>query len=116
MTKRLGIVAVALWPALALPSVARAQLRASAPASVSQTLDGMMITIAYSRPRARGRTLEQVFGRNGEWGKPWTPGANMATTLAVSRDVTVNGHAVAKGTYSVWMVPRQSVGFKDAQT
>ena len=108
MTKNLGIVGFLLWPSLALPSVVHAQLRASALASVSQMLDGMTITITYSRPRARGRTLERLFGSNGEWGKPWTPGANMATTLDVTRDVTVNGHAVAKGTYSVWMVPRQS--------
>jgi hypothetical protein len=93
---------------IALPGAVQGQLRASALASVSQILDGMTITITYSRPRARGRTLERVFGGNGEWGKPWTPGANMATTLDVSRDVTVNGQAVAKGTYSVWMVPRQS--------
>jgi len=106
--QRLRLVGIVFCPALALPSAAHAQLRSSALASVSQLLDGMTITITYSRPRARGRTLERVFGGNGEWGKPWTPGANMATTLDVSRDVTVNGQAVAKGTYSIWMVPRQS--------
>ena len=106
--QRLRLVGIVLCPALALPSVSHTQLRSSAFASVSQMLDGMTVTITYSRPRARGRTLERVFGGNGEWGKPWTPGANMATTLDVSRDVTLNGHAVAKGTYSVWMVPRQS--------
>ena len=32
----------------------------------------------------------------------------MATTLGVSKDVKVNGAAVAKGKYSVWLVVRQS--------
>jgi hypothetical protein len=32
----------------------------------------------------------------------------MATTLDVSREVSLNGQRVPKGTYSVWMVPRQS--------
>jgi len=104
-TLALGII---LCSALAAPSAARAQLRSSAPASVSQTLDGTTITIAYSRPRARGRRPEQVFGRGVRWGEPWTPGANMATTLDVSRDFSLNGRSLAKGTYSVWMVPRQS--------
>ena len=108
MKKNVGSIGILLCSSLALASAAHAQLRASALASVSQMLDGMTITITYSRPRARGRTLERVFGGNGEWGKPWTPGANMATTLDVSRDITLDGRAVAKGTYSVWMVPRQS--------
>src|SRR6185369_7549939 len=100
MTK-MGMVGILLYHAVGLPAAVHAQLRASALASVSQMLDGTTITVAYSRPRARGRTLERVFSGNGEWGKPWTPGANMATTLDVTRDVSLNGHAVAKGTYSV---------------
>ena len=40
-------------------------------------------------------------------GATWTPGANWATTLEVSRDVTLDGHAVKKGKYSVWFVVRE---------
>jgi hypothetical protein len=32
----------------------------------------------------------------------------MATTFEVSRDVTLDGHPIRAGTYSVWMIPRQS--------
>jgi hypothetical protein len=42
------------------------------------------------------------------WGEVWTPGANYATTFEVNRPVTLDGHAVKAGTYSVWMVVRQS--------
>jgi hypothetical protein len=38
----------------------------------------------------------------------WTPGANWATTITVSKDVKVNGQDLATGTYSVWMVPAES--------
>jgi hypothetical protein len=44
-----------------------------------------------------------MFGAVIPWGTVWTPGANWATTFEVDRDVVVNGSALRKGTYSVWM-------------
>ncbi len=79
-----------------------AQIRASEKASVSQTTDGTTFTVTYFRPQARGRT--ELFGKTVTMGEVWTPGANWATILEVSRDVTVDGHVVAKGKYSVWFV------------
>lgn len=82
---------------------ARAQtLNASEPATVSQVVDGTKVTVEYSRPRARGRT--GLFGTEVTFGHVWTPGANQSTTLAASNDVSINGHPVPKGKYSVWMV------------
>lgn len=80
---------------------ATAQIRASERGSVSQTIDGTVIAIDYGRPKARGRVA--LFGEVVPWGKVWTPGANWATTLEVSKDITLDGHAVKKGKYSVWM-------------
>ncbi len=86
---------------------AEAQLRASELATVSQTVDGTKITIEYSRPRARGRTV--LFGTKiVQWGEVWTPGANFATTMTVNKDVRISGTTVPKGQYSVWMVVRQT--------
>ena len=79
-----------------------AQLMASEPGSVSQTVDGTTISVDYSRPRARGRT--GLFGTRIHWGEVWTPGANAATTMSLGKDVTLNGTPVPKGKYSVWMV------------
>ncbi|HEX5635212.1 MAG TPA: DUF2911 domain-containing protein [Gemmatimonadales bacterium] len=93
---RLGLLSVAL------AGVADAQIRASERAHVMQTVDGTTITVDYSRPRARGR--DSLFGKQVPFGEVWTPGANRATTLAVSRDVTVDGHPVKAGKYSVWIV------------
>lgn len=81
----------------------RAQVRASERATVSQQVDGTIISVDFSRPRARGREL---FGGIVPWGEVWTPGADWATNIEFSRDVTVNGHAVRAGKYSIWMVPR----------
>lgn len=55
----------------------------------------------------RGR--QPLFGtRAAHWGEVWTPGANWATVLEVSKDITLNGRAVPKGKYSVWMVLREA--------
>ncbi|MES2524786.1 MAG: DUF2911 domain-containing protein, partial [Gemmatimonadota bacterium] len=92
---------------VAVASVSDAQIRASELASVSQTVDGTKLTIEYSRPRTRGRT--PIFGtRIVQWDEVWTPGANFATTFQASKDVTLNGTRVPKGTYSVWMVVRKA--------
>ena len=61
-----------------------------------------MVTINYARPRARGRS--PLFGKVVRWGDTWTPGANWATTLEVSREVRLDGHPIPKGKYSVWFV------------
>ncbi len=84
------------------PAPLAAQIRASERSTISQTIDGAVITLDYARPRARGR--DSLFGGVVKWAEVWTPGANWATTLEVTRDVTLDGHPVPKGKYSVWIV------------
>ncbi len=84
------------------PTNARAQVRASERSTISQTIDGTVITVDFARPRIRGRS--PIFGKVVTWGETWTPGANWATTLKLNRDVSLDGHAVAAGSYSVWFV------------
>ncbi len=91
-------LALTIWSAVPLA----AQIRASERARTTQVVDGTTITLDYARPRVRGRP--RVFGGAVKWGEVWTPGANMATTLETDHDITVDGHAVPKGKYSVWMV------------
>ncbi len=79
-----------------------AQVRASERGTVSQTIDGAVVTVNYSRPRLRGRA--PLFGKVVHWGEIWTPGANWATTLEISREVRLDGHSIPKGKYSVWFV------------
>ncbi len=98
----IGVMVLAV--AMSAPRTASTQVRASEAATVSQTVDGTTVSIAYSRPQARGR--DSLFGRVVHFGDTWTPGANWATTIEVSKDVQVAGAALPKGKYSVWMVPR----------
>lgn len=95
------------FAAMAVPSATFAQIRASEIGSMSQIIDGTKLTMEYSRPRARGR--DPLFGgRVVRWNEVWTPGANWATTFETSNDITLDGHRVPKGKYSVWFVVRQS--------
>ena len=82
-----------------------AQVRASEAGSVSQTVDGTVITVSYSRPQARGRS--PLFGEIVDFGDVWTPGANWATTLEVSKNVRINGSELGEGKYSMWMIPNE---------
>jgi len=102
MRRFTAIAAIAI--SLGAPPAVRAQVRASEPALVAQTVDGTKLTVEYSRPRAR--TRDSLFGRVVKWGEVWTPGANMATTLEVGKDVKINGQPLPKGKYSVWLVVR----------
>ena len=105
-------IARAAWIAglavlLHVPETAAAQIRASELGTMTQVIDGTKISLTFSRPRTRGRA--KLFGTPAaHWGETWTPGANWATLLEVSKDVTLNGRTVPKGKYSVWMVLRET--------
>lgn len=78
------------------------QVRKSQAGAVSQRVANTEITVTYSRPVARGREL---FGALVPYGAIWNPGADQATAVSFSRDVTVNGRALAAGKYSLWAIP-----------
>ena len=72
--------------------------------SVSQNVAHTEITIRYGRPVARGRVL---FGQLVPWDKVWHPGADSATTFALTRDILVEGKPLSAGEYSIWLIPRE---------
>lgn len=77
--------------------------RISQRASVSQNLGNAVISVDYSRPLARDRA--DLFGQVVHWGELWTPGANEASVLEVSEEVSINGNAVPEGRWSMWVIP-----------
>lgn len=78
--------------------------------AVSQTVAFTEVKVEYSRPVARGRIL---FGDSGvvRWDRIWHPGADSATRISVSRDVLLEGRRVEAGTYSIWLIPRDSANW-----
>jgi hypothetical protein len=77
-------------------------IRPSQHGSVTQQVAGTAITVDYNRPVARGRDL---FGALVPYDRVWCPGADDCTTLTVSTDVKIDGHALPAGTYSLWARP-----------
>jgi hypothetical protein len=75
---------------------------------VSQSVAFTEISIEYGRPTARGRAL---FGALVPWDSVWHPGADDATRITFSRDVTMEGQAVKAGTYTAWLIPRASLAW-----
>ncbi len=78
--------------------------RPSPPAEVSGTVEGTDITINYSRPSVKGRT---IFGELEPYGKVWRTGANEATTFEVSNDVEIEGQPLPAGKYALFTIPTE---------
>lgn len=79
------------------------QVSKSQPAAIGQRIATTEITVTYSRPVARGR---QLFGALVPYEQIWTPGADKATSITVSRNIQINDVPLAKGSYSIWTIPR----------
>lgn len=73
-------------------------------AKVEQVVGLTDITIEYSRPGVKGRT---IFAKDGlvPFGKIWRTGANAATKISFSDDVTINGKNLEAGTYAILTKP-----------
>jgi len=106
MNRRFASAVAAMVALLALaPLSARAQLqlpRISPNATVSQTLGITPITVTYSRPGVKGRT---IWGELVPYDKAWRTGANSATNLTVTDDVMFGGQKLAAGTYALYTIP-----------
>jgi hypothetical protein len=80
--------------------------RPSPPAKATLDLGGgKSITVDYSSPRVKGR---KIFGELVPYGKVWRAGANEATTLTTTADITIGGTAVPAGTYTLFAIPEQN--------
>jgi tetratricopeptide (TPR) repeat protein len=63
------------------------------------------IELTYSRPSIRGR---QLFGENSvlaPLGKPWRTGANAATKIRFTDNVTIGNKAFDTGSYVIYTIP-----------
>ena len=60
------------------------------------------VTLEYSRPGMRGRT---IFGDLVPYGKMWRTGANKNTMVSFSDDVVVDGQTLKAGAYAIFVTP-----------
>lgn len=93
---------------LAAPTLAQErgtdEARVSPNAAVSQTIGTTEVRLTYGRPSVNDRT---IFSDDGlvPYGEVWRTGANEATTISFSSDVTVQGEPLSAGTYSLYTIP-----------
>lgn len=76
--------------------------RPSPPKTTTGTIDGVTITIDYSSPAVKGRT---VWGDLVAYNEVWRTGANEATIINFDKDVVINGQALPAGKYSLFTIP-----------
>jgi Protein of unknown function (DUF2911) len=94
---------VAVGVTIATPPPAK-DARVSPAASVKQTLGVTDIVVTYSRPGVKGRV---IWGKLVPYNEVWRAGANEATTVSFSDDVTINGNKLAAGTYGFFILPTE---------
>lgn len=105
---RFSLKKLALALSLLVAGPALAQLELPAPSYAAKVMNrvGLTdITVEYSSPAVKGRT---IYGELVPWDKPWRTGANAATKVTFSRDVTVGGKPVAAGTYAIITLPTKT--------
>ncbi len=89
-------------------TMATAQIKTPAPspgAKITQTVGLTDITVEYSRPSMKGRT---IFGGLVPYGEMWRTGANKNTMVTFSAPVNISGKDLKAGTYSLFTVPGQT--------
>lgn len=77
----------------------------STPQTVKQDFGLGNIELSYSRPNMKGR---KIFGDLVPFDKVWRTGANGATVLTFSDDVTIGGTKVPAGKYGLLTIPSAS--------
>jgi hypothetical protein len=83
-------------------SFAQEKAPASPPASANAKIGTTDITVKYSSPAVKGR---KIWGELVPYGQVWRTGANEATTITFSKDVTVEGQKLPAGTYALFTIP-----------
>lgn len=79
----------------------------SSPGSVYSKVGLTDVTIEYSRPKMKGRT---IFGGEGAlvpYGQIWRTGANSGSKLTINTDANIGGTDVKAGSYLIFTVPGQ---------
>ncbi|GAB4039422.1 DUF2911 domain-containing protein [Spirosoma jeollabukense] len=105
--KILLLTAASLFTLCSLSTV-QAQLKVPAASPAQTTKQSFAlgdITLEYSRPAVKGRT---IFGDLVPYDKVWRTGANATSKITFSTDVKLEGKEVKAGTYGLFTIPGKS--------
>jgi len=79
--------------------------RDSQHSAVTQRIGITDITISYSRPLVKGRT---IWGKLVPYDQVWRTGANENTIIKFADDVSIEGKPLPKGVYGLFMIPGEN--------
>ena len=102
MNKKLATLLTITCVLVSMLTYAQLTPQPSSTQTISQGFGLGKITLTYSRPNVKGR---KMFGYTEPYGKVWRTGANSATVLKFSDDVTMEGHNVSAGEYGLFSIP-----------
>jgi hypothetical protein len=100
--KKLGFFGLVCALALTTYSVSAQTKPASPGAKLEQKVGLTDVTIEYSRPSMKDRT---IMGSLVPYGETWRTGANSATKVTFSDAVTIEGKSLMAGSYALFTVP-----------
>ena len=79
--------------------------RLSPDKTVSQRIAYTDVEVTYGSPRVKGR---KIWGDLVPYNEVWRTGANEATTISVSDEVTIEGEILPAGKYSFFLIPQEN--------
>lgn len=91
------LISIQAWAQLNFPN-------ASPDAEFKQQVGFTDISVKYSRPGVKGRT---ILGGLVPYGELWRTGAHDATTIQFSDTVKLNDNIIPAGTYSLFTIPEK---------
>lgn len=86
----------------------QAQIKTPQPsptAKIEQSVGLTDVSLEYSRPSMRGRT---IYGDLVPFGEKWRTGANANTKISFSTDVIIDGKSLKKGDYAIYTIPNKT--------
>lgn len=96
---------IVLLTALTMGLSSFAQIKTPQPsqtAAVYQDLGLGKLSVAYSRPNAKGRV---IFGDVVPFDKMWRTGANASTKFYTSEEIKMEGNTIPAGKYALYTIP-----------
>ena len=87
-----------------MPATTAKEAKPSPAATATGKLGATNVTVNYSSPAVKGRT---IWGGLEPYGKVWRAGANEATTVEFSKAVTVEGKPLPAGKYAFFLIPTE---------
>ena len=92
-------------PAPSPQSRALMEPKPSPAATATGKIGAADVLVNYSSPGVKGR---KIFGGLEPYGKVWRAGANEATTVEFSKNVTVEGKPLPAGKYGFFVIPTEA--------